>query len=355
MRQPPSLCLGCLALVLAALALSVAAPVPRVTTPTLAEAVPRVEPARHKGYTETVAGARVGTKAARFDMVAIPGGAYRMGSPADEAGRGADEGPQHPVQVRPFWMGKMEVTWDEYDLYRLEQGNVAEADNDKARAKDADAITRPTQPYPDEYRGMGRERHPAVGISHYAAMEYCRWLSARTGRAYRLPTEAEWEWACRASSRTPYFFGTEPGQLGAYAWYGANSEDQTHPVGQKKPNPWGLHDIYGNVAEWCLDHYHKDSYAPFGVERLTLGPVKLPTAARYSHVVRGGSWEDPAGKCRSAARRGSDKTWNQMDPDQPQSIWWLWDADFVGFRVVRAVEEQENLKGIKSQVTKRSK
>jgi formylglycine-generating enzyme required for sulfatase activity len=313
--------------------------------------VPHIEPAKHKGYSETIPGTKV-----RFTMVAIPGGTYLIGSPGNEAGRGADEGPQHPVAIRPFWMGQMEVTWDEYNLYRLEKGGGwSERDNDKARAKDADAITRPTQTYPDEYRGFGHEGYPVVGISHHAAMEYCRWLSAKTGKAYRLPTEAEWEWACRAGTRTPYFFGAEPRQLGEYAWFRDNSDEETHPVGQKKPNPWGLYDIYGNASEWCLDQYQKDVHEPFSVERLTLGPVQLPTTARYSHAVRGGSWDDPAARCRSAARRGSDKIWNKIDPEVPQSIWWVWNADFVGFRVVRAVQEQESLKGIKSKVTKQSK
>jgi formylglycine-generating enzyme required for sulfatase activity len=333
------------------LAVSLATPLPRTADPTPAEAVPHIEPAKHKGYTETIPDTKV-----RFTMVAIPGGTYLIGSPRNQAGRSADEGPQHPVAIRPFWMGKTEVTWDEYNLYRLEKGgNWSEADNDKARAKDADAITRPTQPYPDEYRGFGHEGYPVVGISHHAAMEYCRWLSAKTGKAYRLPTEAEWEWACRAGTRTAYFFGTEAGTLGDYAWYGENSDEETHPVAQKKPNPWGLCDIYGNVAEWCLDRYQTDLHQAFSVDRLTLVPVQLPTAARYAHVVRGGSWEDPAVKCRSAARRGSDKSWNRIDPSVPQTIWWVWNADFVGLRVVCAVREQDNLKGIKSLVTKQSK
>jgi formylglycine-generating enzyme required for sulfatase activity len=351
MRNPSLLCLACVAVPLAVLTVSLATPVPRIADPTPAEAVPHIEPAKHKPYTERIPGTKV-----RFTMVAIPGGTYLIGSPPSEAGRGADEGPQHPVAIRSFWMGQMEVTWDEYNLYRLEKGGAwSEQDNDKARAKDADAITRPTQPYPDEYRGFGREGYPVVGISHHAAMEYCRWLSAKTDKAYRLPTEAEWEWACRAGTRTPYFFGTEARQLGDYAWFRDNSEEETHPVGRKKPNPWGLYDIYGNVSEWCLDQYHKGVHEAFSVERLTLGPVQLPTAARYSHAVRGGSWGDPAARCRSAARRGSDKSWNKIDPDKPQSIWWVWDADFVGFRVVRAVQEQESLKGVKSMVTKQSK
>jgi formylglycine-generating enzyme required for sulfatase activity len=309
--------------------------------------MPRIEPRRHKDYTQTIQGSKV-----RFHLVAIPGGIYLRGSPPGERGRSEDEGPMHRVVVRPFWMGKMEVTWDEYNLFR-KGGPLSERENEAARARDVDAITRPTPVYADEYRGFGKEGYPAVGLSHHAAMEYCRWLSKKTGKGYRLPTEAEWEWACRAGTRTPYFFGVSPDKLGEYAWYEKNSGEETHPVGKKKPNPWGLHDIYGNVAEWCLDHYEKKGYTGFP-RKLNLSPVRLPTERRFSHVVRGGSWEDPASRCRSAARRGSERSWNKIDPDVPKSLWWLWNADFVGFRVVRAVEEQANLKNLKSRVTKQS-
>jgi formylglycine-generating enzyme required for sulfatase activity len=322
---------------------------PTAAAPSPPDVVPSIERPTHDDYVETIPGSEV-----RFHMLAIPGGHFRMGSPAGETSRSDDEGPQHLVRVRPFWMGKCEVTWDEYNRYRLREGRFASnQENEDARAMDADAITRPTQPYPDEYQGFGHEGYPVIGVSHHAAMEYCRWLSKQTGRAYRLPTEAEWEWACRAGTQTAYSFGDDPKPLGNYAWYANNSDEQTHPVGRKKPNRWGLHDIYGNVAEWCLDHYQKDFYAGFPAARLTIGPVKRPTADRFPHVARGGSWADPAAHCRSAARCASDKSWNKVDPHG--SIWWVWNADFVGFRVVRAVEEQDDLKGIRSQVTRQSK
>ena len=343
--------LGLAVLLLAALTLSLPVSERTVAAPAPRETEPHVEPARHRAYRQLIPESDLA-----FDMVAVPGGVFRMGSPDGEAGRGPDEGPQHPVRVRPFWMGKCEVTWDEFDLFRFENARIRPEEKERGgRPRDADAITRPTPTYPDELRGFGREGHPAIGMSHHAAMEYCRWLSARTGKAYRLPTEAEWEWACRAGTKTAYFFGERPGALGDYAWYAANSEDATHPVGTKKPNPWGLHDMTGNVAEWCLDHYAKDFYARFPLDRLTLGPVHLPTAARYPHVVRGGCYADRPARCRSACRRASDRSWNRADPDEPQSIWWLWNADFVGFRVVCAVEEQEDLKGVRSRVTKESK
>lgn len=309
--------------------------------------LPIIEKADHQKYTELIPGTKVS-----FDMIPIPGGTFLMGSPESEPGRSPDEGPQHPVTVKPFWMGKCEVRWDEYDLYWRK--NVGAKPPETPADKAADAVTRPTKPYADETFGHGREGNPVLCITHHAAMEYCRWLSAKTGKSYRLPTEAEWEWACRAGTITAYSFGDDPAKLGEYAWFAKNSEDLAHPVGQKKPNPWGLYDMHGNLAEWCLDHYDSKYYQKFDVAKPTLQPVYLPTEKRYSHVVRGGSWNDPAAKCRSASRMGSHKDWLKRDPQQPQSIWWMTDAEFVGFRLVRAVEEQENLKGIKSKVTRES-
>jgi formylglycine-generating enzyme required for sulfatase activity len=151
-----------------------------------------------------------------------------------------------------------------------------------------------------------------------------------------------------------YTWGDDPHGLKDHAWFEDNSGETTHPVASKMPNPWGLYDMYGNVAEWCLDHYYPDTYGLVPVGDLAFGPVRLPTADRYPHVVRGGSWVDTPAMCRSAARRGSDKRWNRSDPGRPQSIWWQADADFVGFRIVRAVEEQKSLKHVWSQVTKDS-
>jgi formylglycine-generating enzyme required for sulfatase activity len=309
---------------------------------------PRIN-ALHKNYTETIPGSKVS-----FDMVAIPAGTFLMGSPDRERGRGNDEGPQHPVRVRAFWMGKTEVTWDEFDLYRKVLPKEQRKPPATPAEQAADAVTRPTAPYADEYCGFGRAGYPVVSISHHSAMEYCRWLSARTGKLYRLPTEAEWEYACRAGSRSAFFWGDNPSDIDQYAWFADNAKEETHPVGKKRPNRWGLYDLAGNVAEWCLDHYDAAYYRTLPRDRLSLAPVKLPTASRHPYVARGGSWADSPATCRSAARRGSDKSWNRRDPDIRPSIWWLSDGDFVGFRVVRAVEEQENLRGIQSRVTRKS-
>ncbi len=306
----------------------------------------RVDPLRHKSYTETIPDTKV-----KFDLVAVPGGVYRRGSPEGEKGRRADEGPTHLVEIAPFWMGRCEVTWDEFDRF-MKPYATNDQDNDRARKHKADAITRPTPPYIDETWGYGREGYPVIGISHHAAMEYCWWLSRKTGRTYRLATEAEWEWACRAGTTTRFSCGDEDQSLGEHAWYAKNAEDTTHPVGKKKANPWGLHDLHGNVWEWCLDHYAEKVYAGFDASRPVLGPVVLPTDACYPHVVRGGSFMEEAARCRSATRRYSDPSWNKLDPQVPQSIWWLSAADHVGFRVVCPVQEQKNLVGLRSLVRK---
>jgi len=305
-----------------------------------------------KPYTETIPGTGV-----KFEMTPISGGTFTMGSPPGEPGRSADEGPQHQVRIKPFWMEVYETTWDEYDVFAFSTDlqkpkstatALERSDNDKL----ADAVTRPTPPYTDETFGFGREHHPAIDMTHHAAMEYTRWLSAKTGRDYRLPTEAEWEYACRAGSATPFFFGSDPTQLTGYAWYLDNSESRAREVGKKKPNPWGLYDILGNVAEWVLDEYDPNFYQSAKPGELVVEPVLLPTAKKYPNVVRGGSWDDDPKRVRCAARQASNPDWSQEDPQRPQSIWWHTDATFVGFRVIRPLEEEERLKGVKSLVKK---
>jgi len=312
---------------------------------------PRVVATALASYVEQIPGTEV-----KFEMVSIPAGTFVMGSPVGEPHRSADEGPQHPVTIRAFWMGKAEVTWDEYDKFAFEQGINKRADatrkSNAASEKLADAITRPTPPYADPTFGFGHNGYPAISMTHHAAMEYTRWLSARTGKIYRLPTEAEWEYACRAGGQAAYSFGESPAKLGEYAWYSANANARPHPEEQKKANPWGLNDIEGNVAEWVLDHYDKDYYKNFDPLVPAAGPVLLPTEKEYPYVVRGGSWADDAPGLRCGARRSSTEDWSAQDPQLPQSIWWHTDATFVGFRVVRPVEEQENLKGLKSKVKK---
>ncbi len=341
---------GCV--LLAAVAIPLSGIQPSTATGLAADGEPAAKSPDHKGYVESIPGTKV-----KFEMLPIPGGTYMMGSPAGEKGRGDYEGPQHPVTIRPFWLGKCEVTWDEYDLFWQTEQEAKEekaAKDDRDKDKGIDALSRPTPPYTDMTFGYGHDGFPAICMTHHAAMEYCRWLSKKTGKTYRLPTEAEWEYACRAGTKTAYFFGDDPKQLGEYAWFAGNSEESPQAVGKKKPNAWGLYDMLGNVAEWCIDPYQKEIYAKFPTDMPTLSPVLLSIDKRFPDVARGGSWADPAEKLRCATRRGSDKSWIRLDPQRPQSIWWLTSAEFIGFRVVRPVEEQDNLKGLRSKLTKES-
>ena len=301
-------------------------------------------------YVETIPGTNV-----TFTMLPVPAGVFAMGSADGEQGHKRDEGPQHQVTIRPFWMGALEVTWDEYDLFAFSR----ELSKDRkltapAANVSADAITYPTPPYADESFGYGKGRQPVLSVTYHAAMEYCRWLSAKTGKTYRLPTEAEWEYACRAGSKTAYAFGDDSGKLGEYAWYLDNSDAAPHLGGKKKPNAWGLYDMHGNVSEWCIDQYDPGFYDRFKSIATVLSPVLLPGQKRYPHVVRGGSWDDDATLLRSAARNASRKEWSKRDPQSPQSIWWHTEAITVGFRIVRPLEEQQNLKGLRSRITRQS-
>ncbi|MCS7304395.1 MAG: SUMF1/EgtB/PvdO family nonheme iron enzyme [Thermoguttaceae bacterium] len=292
--------------------------------------------AEMKPYTEIIPGTDV-----KFDMVPIRGGTFKMGSPENEKNRKPDEGPQVEVRIEPFWMGKCEVTWDEYELWamgldkqRRKIRKIAPTEQDHI----ADAIAIPTKPYTDMTFGMGKEGYPAVCMTQLAAKMYCKWLSAKTGRYYRLPTEAEWEYACRAGTTTAYSFGDDPEKLDEYAWYADNSNDKYQRVGKKKPNPWGLHDMHGNVAEWVLDRYDPKFYETL-VGKKPVNPWNPPDPKQeWGRVVRGGSWQDDADRLRSAARTASHKDWKMQDPQIPQSIWYLTDAPFVGFRVVRPLK-----------------
>ena len=288
-----------------------------------------------KPYTEKVLNTDV-----KFDMVPIPAGTYKMGSPAGEKDRKPDEGPQVEVKLEPFWMGKCEVTWEEYEQWGLgldQQRRKAKNTEPNVWNKTADALTIPTKPYADMTFGMGKEGYPAVCMTQFAAKMYCKWLSAKTGRYYRLPTECEWEYACRAGTTTAYSFGDNPAKLGDYGWFEGNADEKYHKIGQKKPNAWGLCDMHGNVAEWCLDQYVADRYEQLHKEfgDKAVDDPFVPVTKAYPQVTRGGAWTDEAPLLRSAARRGSSKDWKSQDPQIPQSIWYFTDANFVGFRVVR--------------------
>ncbi len=281
-----------------------------------------------------------------FTMIPVPGGRFRMGSAATEADRNADEGPQFEVSIEPFWMGRCEVTWAEYksymaacELFRAsESSGVRKITPENA----ADAVTAPSTLYDPTMTFTNGEDplQPAVTMTQFAARQYTKWLSGLTARFYRLPTEAEWEYACRAGTATPWNSGAEPESLEAAAWFADTSDETTHPVGGKEANAFGLHDMHGNAAEWVLDELVTGGYS---AQAALPQPVSTAAAAVWPknlspRVVRGGAYYDEPAQCRSAARRGSeDIAWKDVDPNLPKSPWWYTEepALGVGMRLLR--------------------
>ena len=266
-----------------------------------------------------------------LEMVFIKGGNFQIGSSLSEKGHRQDESPQATIEIASFWMASTETTWNLYQRFvdRDIDGHFLQKNDQALVDLDIDAISGATTPYVDMSFGMGTDDYPAIGMTQKAAVQFCKWLSALTGNFYRLPTEAEWEYACRAGSQTAYSHGNDATELELYAWFEKNSNGKYHKVGQKKPNVWGLYDMHGNVAEWTLDQYEVGAYKKLPKIKWNK-PLKT-----YPKAVRGGSWIDSADKLRSAARRGSDSQWKMRDPQIPKSEWWHTDAPFVGFRIVR--------------------
>jgi formylglycine-generating enzyme required for sulfatase activity len=286
-------------------------------------------------YTTTISGTDV-----EFTMIPIPGGKFMMGSPETEEDRFENEGPQFEVSVDPFWMGKYEVTWAEYQKYMMMDDLFRRLHSKGLRIMkdehDVDGITAPSSLYDPSFTyEAGEERdQPAATITQFAAKQYTKWLSLMADDFYRLPLESEWEYACRAGTTTAYYFGDDPEELEDHAWFIENSDEERHAVGELKPNPWGLYDMYGNVAEWVLDKYNEDGYPPIDGKSVTAAEsFKRPTEL-YPRTVRGGAWVLDPEYCRSAARLGSHKSWRANDPNIPKSPWWYTDepGTGIGFR-----------------------
>ena len=275
-----------------------------------------------ESYTQNIDGTKL-----TFDMLSIPAGKFLMGNKNGKD----DEKPVHEVQLEAFWIGKFEVTWNIFEpfIYRDYEKQASTTANTPA----VDAVTRPTKPYLDMTFGMGKENQPAVAMTQYNAIQFCKWLYARTGIFYRLPTEAEWEYACKAGTNTTYSFGDNATDLKDYAWYADNSDNKTHPVGQKKANAWGLHDMHGNVSEWTYDQYISDFYHT-NDGKISKNPIAVPEKL-YPNAVRGGSFDETPENLTSTVRLASDPSWKQLDPQIPKSNWWFPEAPFVGMRLVR--------------------
>lgn len=304
-------------------------------------------------YAERIPGTPVS-----FEMVAVPGGTFRMGSPESEAFRGEDEGPDHEVTVGDFWMGRVEVSWAEFEAWYGATRAEGRSDT-RALAEEAgvDAITGATPPYVPPDQGWGKGSRPAITMTHHAAVQYTRWLSEVTGRRYRLPTEAEWEFAARGGTTSTFFFEGDPGQytqrrflgrifrrstevLDRFAVYAGNSGNRTGEPSDVEANPFGLVNMVGNVREFCLDWYAEDTYRSRGEDGPVVDPRGPPSGTE--HVVRGGSFRSDPARLRSAAR---DQTRTDAclmtDPQIPKSLWWYSDCDDIGFRVVREADDSE--------------
>ena len=299
----------------------------------------------HEDFTETIPNTTIS-----FNMKAIPGGSFKIGSPENEQLRKPDEGPQKTVNISPFFMAEIEVSWDTYlAFYSATAAEGRSTDTEGTRTQeDVDAISGPTPPYgqPDQNWGLGSR--PAITMSYHSAETFCKWLTQVTGKTYRLPSEAEWEYAARGGTETPFFFEGDPKDFGkqgffrkllgkgsdsinAYVIYEKNSGMKTAEPESVEANPFGLKNMLGNTAEYCLDWYAEDAY-----EKLQDGATdpKGP-ASGEEHVIRGGHFRSSAGEVRSAARDFTkSEAWMKTDPQMPKSIWWLSDCNYISFRVV---------------------
>lgn len=308
------------------------------------------EPATLTGFenfTEYIPGTHIS-----FNMKAIPGGTFQMGSPDKEPLRRENEGPVRNVEISSFYMAEVETTWNEYWAFYAETMSEGRIPPEVIFANnsdpDVDAVSGPTPPFGTPDQGWGSGKRPAITMTHYAASIYCQWLSKKTGKTYRLPTEAEWEYAARGGTQTPFFFEGNPktfsnegfwrrffkadtAVINTYVVFINNSNNRTQEPTAVRANPFGLKNTLGNVMEYTSDWYAADAYS-----QLTDG-VKDPQgpSSGEEHVVRGGSFLDDAANVRSASRAHTEHDkWLKTDPQQPKSIWWYSDIKSIGFRVV---------------------
>lgn len=302
-------------------------------------------------YTEHIPGTSVS-----FNMIAIPGGTFRMGSTDKEDFHKPDESPVREVTVSPFFMAEIETTWEQFWAFYANTMSEGRTPPEKVYANNSnpnvDAISGPTPPFGLPDQGWGFGNRPAITMTHYAAETFCQWLSKKTGKKYRLPTEAEWEYAARGGTETPYFFPGKPkdfsdqgfwrkffaaktDSISAYVIYAKNSLNRTQEPSSVKANLYGLKNMLGNVMEYCADKYDPEAYGKSG-ENVT-NPL---VTEGEEWVVRGGNYTSDAADVRAAARNCSrHEAWLKTDPQQPKSIWWYSDMRGIGFRVVCETNE----------------
>ncbi|MDA0683919.1 MAG: SUMF1/EgtB/PvdO family nonheme iron enzyme [Bacteroidetes bacterium] len=268
-----------------------------------------------------------------FQLTYVPEGTRAVGTAPEEDGMELDEGPQASVSLGAYWIGRFEVTDDEYGVFRY-QDRDADTTAVEGAVYQVDGVTRPSPPYEDPAFGMGGASKPAVGMTQWGALQYAKWLTQKTGVFFRLPTEAEWETACRAGQSGAFSFGDDIAQLGEYAWTIENSGGRLQSVGQKRPNVWQIHDMQGNASEWMLDEYEESYHDLIG--DMGADPWIQPTRL-HPRTVRGGAFDDPPEMARCGSRLESTTNWKRRDPQIPKSYWWNTDSPFLGFRIVAPV------------------
>jgi len=278
-----------------------------------------------------------------FDLVLIPGGQFQMGSSANEEMRKDDEGPQHTVKLDPFYLCTTETTLALFSTYYKETAtakrefvaiSAKQKELEQAKQDEFDGVTGPTPVYGDIALGH-TENFPAMAMSWRNAVLFCKWVSKRTGKTYRLPTEAEWEYACRAGSNQSFGNTSDPKLVTKMAWYVDNSDGILHEIGTKRANAYGLYDMMGNVREWVYDFYSPTGYKG---RSLTV-PVSNPTGPKQGkvHVARGGDHSSPLDEMRCSSRTFQERWWQSGDPQLPKSVWWLPTMDFIGFRMACSI------------------
>jgi len=255
--------------------------------------------------------------------------------------KGAQKDDVLNVTLDDFWMASTETSWAAYDAFyntevkREKDGSVNQYIRPSIK-DDLVLLARPTpQLYPVSW-GMPKQGYSAVGATHHAANKFCQWLSYQTGHFYRLPTEAEWEFACRAGSDKKYSWGDDADLATDFSWHGFKEGTNYHKPGQKKASAYGLFDMHGNVLELTLDGYVENRRKHFAKGKVHNPWVKATKP--YPHVTKGGHWKHPLEKIISSARIPTEPKWKITDPQGPKSIWALSDAPFLGFRVVRPVK-----------------
>ena len=272
-----------------------------------------------------------------FTMIPIAGGQGVLGGELSDSAHQ----PGVPVEISSFWIAETETSYDAFALFRFRDRD-SDSTNVDGKKLEVDAVARPSTPYEDPSHGMDGAGFPVVGITQWSALQYARWLSEKTGWFLRLPTEAEWEYACLAGNEFGNSSATDgsdlKSRLSTTAWFSENSEDHLHMIGTRDRDASGLLDILGNVAEWTLDQYDENFYKDLSASgSAVVDPWREPSKL-HPRTVRGGSYQSDVADLSCKQREESSMRWKRRDPQIPKSFWWNTDSPFVGFRLIAPVD-----------------